>query len=324
MNGLRCMFGAIALLWSVPTQSFAQDTGIPDTLYYGDHGQAYGYPGGIFKIPIYVSSDEPLCAVVHGMEYNLQTSGIVYDSLSKFGSIFMQGPYFQLGLLANTASIDGTPTDTLGIAAICINTVTPAGRYKLCDVFFHGANIGDVVTVDSAAFPPTYEVGFLPNGSMGQLFIPQFVTQPLTVVPAPADMFVTTPLTAEGDAGTQIQFDVAVTGAHPPVSIALDSLCEPATDSCLMTLPPTFGSNPVTTVWTPTAFQDGIWIAYFTATDNQLNTLPIEVTITVNWVPASCEVLRGDANCDGVVNVADAVAVILYIFAGGAPPGCSK
>lgn len=322
MSYQRMLLATIAMLWLAPLQSFAQDTGIPDTLYYGDHGQAYGYPGGVFRIPIYVSSDEPLCAVTHGMEYNLQTSGIVFDSISKFGSIFMQGPYFQLAMLTSTESIDGMPPDTVGFTALCLSNLTPAGRYKLCDVFFHGANLGDVVTVDSAAFAPGYDVGFWAN--VGDLFMPQFVTQPLSIVPAPADMSVTTPLTAAGDAGTQIQFDVAVTGAFPPVNIVLDSLCEQATDSCLMILPPTFGSNPVTTVWTPTYFQDGVWIAYFTATDSQMNTLPIEVTVTVNWVQASCEILRGDSNCDGVVNIADAVAIILYIFAGGAPPGCVK
>lgn len=34
-----------------------QDTGVPDTLYFGNVGEAYGYPGDIFKIPIYITTD---------------------------------------------------------------------------------------------------------------------------------------------------------------------------------------------------------------------------------------------------------------------------
>ncbi len=321
---VRCFWLAVLAVFALPMSApvLGQDTGVPDTVYFGDHGKAYGYQGGIFRVPVYLAVDQAIGGLSLGIEFGLQPSGIVYDSLSKFGSIFMLGPYFDLiGPFANKYGIDNLGIDTLGLGGVALDNPGPAGRYKFCDVFFHGGNVGEQVIVDSAWFRPAGEF-VLVQWPMGEPYQPQFVTENLTIVPAPADMYVTSSLTASGDAGTQIQFDVAAVGAFPPVSIALDSIYEPATDSALYTLPPTFGTNPVTTVWTPTYFQDGIWIAHFTATDSQMNTLPIEVTITVNWVQASCDVLRGDTNCDGVINISDAVYIILYIFLGGPAPGC--
>ena len=37
---------------------------------------------------------------------------------------------------------------------------------------------------------------------------------------------------------------------------------------------------------------------------------------------AQAEFIRGDCNGDGYVNIADAIALNLYLFQGGAVPGC--
>ncbi|MGB2981138.1 MAG: dockerin type I repeat-containing protein, partial [Candidatus Zixiibacteriota bacterium] len=33
-------------------------------------------------------------------------------------------------------------------------------------------------------------------------------------------------------------------------------------------------------------------------------------------------IAAGDANCDGIVNVADVVFLVNYLYRGGDPPGC--
>ena len=46
------------------------------------------------------------------------------------------------------------------------------------------------------------------------------------------------------------------------------------------------------------------------------------VTYLFLYGPAPDPLWLGDANCDGVVNIADAVYLVTYLFLGGPPPGC--
>jgi hypothetical protein len=53
---------------------------------------------------------------------------------------------------------------------------------------------------------------------------------------------------------------------------------------------------------------------------------PADVVYLINYLfrsgPAPDPLQAGDANCDGVVDPADVVYLINYLFRNGTPPGC--
>jgi hypothetical protein len=106
--------------------------------------------------------------------------------------------------------------------------------------------------------------------------------------------------------------------------VAIDSIVNAATGVHIATdsLPTVIGTNPSQTVWTPNTLQFGIWHAYFRVIDALSHSLSVDIKLTVNQLPANCDIVRGDLNCDGLITIGDAVYIVNYLFGGGPAPGC--
>lgn len=300
----------------------AQDTGVPDTLYYGDDGKAYCYPGSIFRVPVYITTDQELMAVQIGMEYGSGSMCPTWDSISECGGIMMDGNYLDLGIFLDSSSINGVCPDTLGYAGIAMFNLLPMGKYKFYDFWFTGGGIGQQVVVDSSMIASASPWLVLFVGDGGSPYPPQFVGGLLDIVAPPVEFTLLVPTDIEVEAGSTVVFDVETVPHCIPVLIALDSIVNNITRASLPTLPPTFGTNPLTVEWTTSFAVYGLWTAHFTATEGNQNSLEFTAEITIYQTGDPCAEVRGDPNCDGIVDIDDAVYIINYIFAQGPPPGC--
>lgn len=324
MYGVRKFIWVVAVLLMFAAPLLAQDIGNPDTVYFGDNGKAYGFTGNVYRIPVYIGTDQVLMAVSLGMEFGLNLTGQVYDSVSLAGSIFEQGSYCELtnGLRVSAQGIHYPNPDTVTPYAIAQDKPLPVGHYKLCDLYFTGAAIGQQLELDSAFVPPG--ANFVFAGYMLEIYTPQLRGQTLTIFGGPASFALLTPSAVSGDIGTEISFPVQVTAAYTPAVVAFDSLRKVADGSAPANLPTTSGTNPLTVVWVPSLYQYGSFVAYFTATDFASNKFHCSVMITVNYVNLPCYDMMGDADCSGIINVSDIVYIIDFVFGGGPRPGCHR
>jgi hypothetical protein len=313
---------ALAIVLIAGAMAWGQDSGIPDTVYYGADGYAYGYPGGIVNIPIYFFTDVQLNGVQVGMEYGMDGYPLVFDSCGEFNTIFMEDNYLDLTGLICQQSTDGVNPDTMLSGGAAIFKPLPAGRYRFANIWFTGANVGDQITVDSAWAPPAGDFIFAPK--QGSAYKPEFVGGILNVIAGPPEIVTILPDSVYGDAASLITFAVEAQATYPPVGITLDSVINTGTGEPLPYMPATSGVNPLTVEWTPTYDEYGVWRFWFTATDATDGSLPFSVLVTVNFVPPPCDVLRGDPNCDDIINVTDVVFLIQYIFNQGPEPGCPE
>jgi hypothetical protein len=191
----------------------AQDSGLPDTVYFGIDGQAHGYAGGVVNVPIYFSTDAEINAVSVGMEFGLN-GWLMFDSCSEHSTIFEEDGYLDIsGLVCDARSADGNMPDSVLSGGIALAKPLPAGRYRSANIWFTGANIGDQIAVDSCFVMPAGP--FILTPARGDDYSPQFVGGTLDIVAGPADTTVvpedtTTP---PGDPGQPVDGDwVAPTG----------------------------------------------------------------------------------------------------------------
>ncbi len=323
MHKLQLLVASVVTIVCLSAPLLAQDTGIPDTVYYGDNGKAYGYSGGVFRVPVYVTSDQSLQGICLGMEFGLNTSGLVFDSLSKLGSIFWNNQYFDVSnhfLMTNLLGCNPPNPDTVGFGGASNSRPLPAGRYKLCDVFFHGASIGDQIAADSAWFPQAGNFIFVPysQGAWND-YVPRFVGGSLTIAQGTPEFFSTLPAQINGIGGNVVTFSFGAEGTFPPVTIALDSLRKVSSGALPFSAPVCATGNPVTFNWSSLYYEVGTWTAFFTATDGAMHTQQLTTSILMS--PGAN---YGDANCDGVIDISDVVYLIGFIFTPGSPAPCTQ
>lgn len=316
---LRILLTPLAVVLMVSSLA-AQDDGIPDTVYYGDDGKAYSYPDGIFRVPVYITTDRELSGISLGMEFGLGYMSPTADSAGTWGSIFMEDNYLDLtGVLLNDYDgVDGVMPDTVLVGGAAMMKPLPAGKYKFCDIWFTGGTAGQQFLIDSAWVPPSGEFMFFPD--LGGPFVPEFVTEPLTLEDGGPIMYPLPPPSPEGNTGALISFDIEVIGTHPPFTVVLDSMKNVFIGVRMIDLPPTSGTNPLTVEWTPRHEHYGEWDAYYTATDATEGSIQISNQITVYYDGPECGLNLGDVNTDCQIDIDDAVFLIDYIFNFGPEP----
>ncbi len=321
---LTLLFVAGLLVLLPPPEAYSQDTGVPDTVYYGDNGTAYGLPGGTFKIPFYIATDQPIRAFATGMEYFGNGVMPIYDSVSTLFATPGVPELFTLLPIQGFPHLDGIAPDTIGLVGLTLSQFLQPGRYKMGDVYFHGLIIGDQVTADSCVAPVNNP--FTLAGESGNQYTPQFVGGTLQIVNAPAEFFLLSPTQYSGDAGYPLGIIIELVSGSGVTAVVLDSIVNAATGVHVASdsLPEVAGLNPSQTVWTPNTIQFGIWYAYFTIYDEFSNLFDVAIRLDIGQLPANCDIVRGDFNCDALISISDAVGVINYLFGGGPPPGCQQ
>jgi len=181
------------------------------------------------------------------------------------------------------------------------------------------------VGVDSATIAtanPPWEVWFVTTG--GEPYAPQYVGSLLDIIASPPEIEPSVPTGIEVEAGSTVVFDVETVPTCIPAVILLDSIVNNLTGASLPELPPTYGTNPLTVEWTTSNAVYGLWTAYFTATDISQYSIEFTAGITIHYTGDPCDEVRGDPNCDGMIDIDDAVYIINYIFVQGPPPGCGE
>lgn len=307
------------MLFLASLPCFAQDFGVPDSVYFGDNGKAYCLVTGQFYVPVYITTDQEIAGLTVGMEYDSPDFTPVADSASVLGSIFMEDNYLDLtGFLFNNYPDGVLPDSVLMGGAAMINQL-PTGSYLLCNVWFTGGTQGQTIVVDSCWMPPSNSFRFQPIS--GSYYTPQFVGGTLTLEYGGAMMYAVELSDAEGNTGSVISFDVEVTGPYPPFTIVLDSMRHTHIGVAMINLPPTSGTNPLTVNWTPRHEQYGQWMAYYTGIDSEENTLQLSNVIDVYYDGPECGLHIGDVNSDCSYDIDDVVYMISYIFGFGPPPG---
>lgn len=321
---VRVLLISALLLGFLCAPVIAQDAGVADTVYMGSNGQAWLYPGNLICLPVYVASDAELVGVQIGIEYAGDGYDLSFDSASSFGTVFMNNSYMSLtgGLVSSQFEADGIAPDSVILAAVGFGNgdQLPPGRYLFGKAWFTAAGTGSSLTVDSAWVPPSGNFLLMPKN--GNPYTPEYVGGALTPVAGPAEIYVIDPGLVEGDAASLLTLSIAVAAGYAPATIVLDSVVNSMSGEALSYLPATTGANPLEVEWTPTYEEFGFFDFWFTATDAESNTLAFSQNVKVNWVQPPCEVFRGDANCDDIVNITDVVYLLQYMFQQGPPPGC--
>jgi hypothetical protein len=319
----RTLLGLATMIFLLAVPLVAQDIGMPDTVYFGYQGKAYGYPGGIYRVPVYIYSDQSVLGIELGLEFGLGSSPQVYDSLSKIGTIFLFNQYFDLtghGLVVSTNSDNLVNPDTIGFMGIGTDYPLPPGLCKIGDFFFHGANIGDQIVVDTANFPPAWIQGMITVGTPNsQRYMPQIVAGTLTIVPNTAEFFTTIPDQVGGITGQPVTFSFQAASAYEPTTIVFDSLRRVAPGLLPYVAPICATGNPITFNWVTMYYESGTWKAYFTVLDNAGHSEKVTTNIEM-----AQGMFYGDVNCDGVIDISDAVFLINFIFTPGAPLPCGQ
>lgn len=311
-------FVMAVLLASVPCS--AQDTGIPDTVYFGDEGKAYCFPSGDVYVPVYITTDQDIRGLTLGMEFESPDFMPVPDSAGTWGSIFSEDNYLDLtGLIYNANNVDGVPPDTVMVGGAALTKDLPAGKYLFCTIWFTGGVEGQTMIADSSWTPPGN--GFWLVSPYGQYYTPHFVGGELALEEGGPMIFPVEPNDVEGNTGSLISFDIEVIGGYPPFSIVLDSMRHTHIGVAMIELPPTSGTNPLTVNWTPRHEQYGQWMAYYTGTDSQDNSIQMSNLIDVYYDGPECGLHIGDVNSDCSYDIDDVVYMINYIFGFGPPPG---
>jgi hypothetical protein len=324
MRAKKILLGVAVVLLALTTVGYAQDTGIPDTVYIGQNGKAFATPGGFYRVPIYLSTDQNIMGLNIGIEFGINSSGQVFDSMSLLNSVFSMHNYFDLtdnGLFLGVGGIDLNNPDTVGFGGACRFNPLPPGSYRLCDLFFHGQSVGAQMLFDTAFYPPAGLISFVPFNPQGayEEYIPVMVIQPLTLVPDTPGFTTTLPATINGTSGLPLEFSFGVSTFRPPAVITYDSMRNATTGAPPIAQPVCAAGNPVNFRWLSAWTEDGNWTVYFTATDAELyrQVLPTTLIMTKG-------VNTGDANCDGVVDVSDIVYMVEYMFVPGSPAPCIK
>jgi hypothetical protein len=96
--------------------------------------------------------------------------------------------------------------------------------------------------------------------------------------------------------------------------------------AAVVTSPATIVTSPTETVTSPATEVTTVCVTFRgdANKDGLINIADVVYLVTYLFLygPAPDPLWLGDANCDGVVNIADAVYLVTYLFLGGPPPSC--
>jgi len=282
----------------------------PDSLWLGQL-QAYYVGNTVFKVPLYYSNDTPFNSL--GFPFMFVSTGgpIIPDSVTLAGRTYGMD-IFQLFHDFTSSDYGGNPDSTC-VGLISLSGEIPAGEGVIADFWFSGGQVGDLISfVPIEFYPPGCAIG--PDGPEGP---PVHVATAVSIVVGGTE--IVCPSAIAGQATHPISFVANVLGTASPFDLEILSFDGPAHDND----PILSGSDPWTFTWVP-GFNDlGEFSVVLRATDADGGTVDKSVIINVTELQVDpCDVARGDLNCDGIVDIADLIFMVDWMFFTGPAPFC--
>ncbi len=285
----------------------------PDSLWIG---QLYAYQvnDSTLKVPLFYSNDNPLNSL--GFPFMFISSGdpIIPDSITRADRTYGSN-MFDLFLGFSSGDYGGNPDSTCA-GLISLTAEIPAGDGVIAELWFSGGQVGDMISfLPIPNYPPGCAIGSSPYDPDGGP-----VHAPTAVVIMEGGTEIVCQSSITGMATHVITFDIQVMGVAQPFDLEIVSLTGPAPYD---NEPNLSGSNPWTFYWVPGFSDVGEYTLVLRATDGDSETVDKEVLIDVGELEVDpCDVARGDLNCDGIVDIADLVFMVDWMFSGGPPPYC--
>ncbi len=282
-----------------------------DTVRFGnDYADYFG--GGVFRVPIYYSN---LNDSLGGLQIPLRffsTGDIRLDSVTRAGRTIGTNIF---DLFMGCQDTEGANPDSVCMGFVSIYHKLPPGSGVIADVWFSEGQIGDLLSFEEANGNAAcvLENGTFPDG--GEVV---FETNHMAI--GVSGLSITCGTYYNVEALQTISFPVTVGGGDAPYSLEIVSLIGPN----MSYRPPTLsGSAPWTFTWSPDFYNTGEYVLTLRATDGAGEEATFQVLINVfeGYVEPT-DVYRGDLNCDGVVDIADLVFMVDWMFTNGNPPSC--
>ena len=282
----------------------------PDSLWIGEMN-AYYVGNSVFKVPLYYSNDQPFNSL--GFPFLFVSSGdpIIPDSVTRAGRSYGMN-IFDLFLGFTSGDYGGNPDSTC-VGLISFTGEIPPGDGIIADFWFSGGQVGDLISfVPIEYYPPGCVIG--PDGPEGP---PVHVLTNLLIGPGGTEIVCQTSVSIQ--ATRPVTLSIGVIGTASPFDLEILSFDGPAYDN----EPTLLGNDPWTFTWVPGFTNLGDFSLVLRATDADEATVDKTVSITVTELEVDpCDVARGDLNCDGIVDIADLVFMVDWMFSGGPAPYC--
>lgn len=288
-----------------------------DTVWIGlDGGQHVG--DGIVRLPVFMTnSTDNVTGLQFPFMFECSSGSLSPDSITRAGRT-LGTDIFNLFLGFGYSGSGTANPDSACAALVSLSESLPAGSGVIADMWFSGAQDGDLILFQSVDFyPPSCDPAIVSDeGGYHEITL-----APTTVEVVPAGLYISCAPYYQVQAFQTLNFAVAVAGGAPPYDLEIVELTGAQPEN-----PPSLsGYDPWTFNWTPTGSNLGDHRLTLRATDAADAEFELDVTINVAPVnPSECDRLRADVNCDGVDNIADLVYMIGYMFGGGPPPDCGS
>ncbi|MCK4461347.1 MAG: hypothetical protein KAW46_06055 [candidate division Zixibacteria bacterium] len=305
----KSVLTALILLILMAGTVFAE----PDSLWVG---QLYAYQvnDSIFKVPLFYSNDNPLRSLGFPVMFVSSGGPIIPDSVTLAGRTYGTN-MFDLFLDFTSGTYGGNPDSTC-IGLISFTSEIPAGDGVIAELWFTGGQVGDMMSfLPIPNYPPACAIGSSPTDPDGGP-----VHAPTAVVILEGGTEIVCQSSITGMATHVVSFPVYVNGSDGPFTLEIISFDGP---NPWEHEPSLNGDNPWNFTWLPGFNDVGQFEAVLRATNSNNETTDKVITINIEALEVDpCDVARGDLNCDGVVDIADLVFMVDWMFSGGPAPYC--
>jgi hypothetical protein len=288
---------------------------VQDTVQIGYH-TAYYMGNSTIRIPVHLYNDnQPLGGLAISFLYYCTGGPIVPDSITRAGRTAGTNIFDLYFDFAHVQGDSVTNPDSICAGFVSLQNKLPAGSGGIANMWFSGAEIGDLIS-----FVPLPQVGpcqtdmepYEPDGGL------VFNSTHLVVTENALEISCGTSFTVS--ATHLLTFPVYVYSTAEPATLVIEDFYGP---NMQFPVPTLSGSDPWQFRWQPAFQNQGEYTLVLRATDAASATTTETVTINVTPVTVDpCEVVRGDLNCDGIIDITDLLFLVDYMFNGGPPSDC--
>lgn len=276
---------------------------------------AHYYGNGVISVPLLCTNDFKLRDWEVAFRVTAPST-LIADSVTAAGRWTDPGGVI-LSILVHPDGNDaaGRPFDSgaVLVARWQSGGIQP-GTGPICNLWFSGAQVGDVITfeiVDTMhVTKPGLEMATILVGTDLSPRFPSYRTSNLTVAPA---FFVSVPPTVQGYTLREIRIPISTSGLVPG-NLDVLSFVGPEGD---LPLPEIVGSGPWELVWTPALHGGGAYLLDVRLSNSYGQTE--ERSIAISVIPST---LTGDIDCDGKVDLTDLSRIINWLINRTLPPVC--
>ncbi|HOP06048.1 MAG TPA: hypothetical protein PLF13_02020 [candidate division Zixibacteria bacterium] len=288
----------------------------PDTVRIGD-GFAYYMGNGVIRVPVYMNNrSHELIGASLSFTASTTSPGIYADSITRSGRTSGTNIFDLFMSFSNGYYSEGGTIDSICAGFISMQHYLPAGAGEIGEMWFSNVWPGDLLS-----FIKIDTLGVCSNevGGSGWDNPLTFLTSHLQVIES--DLAISCASEYSVQATHLLSFPITVYGLNTPVSLQINDFYGYWSE---FPEPSLTGDGPWTFNWQPAYGNVGDFTLELLATDALGNTSTRNVSIHVTEITGDPgDVLRGDMNCDGNIDITDLLLLVNYMFNGGPPADCN-